>query len=214
MLTKLEDINNLKDIAVGTQNGAYAFKKLEDITTLVEQGLIEYNATVKNEAGEVVCRVTETGDALFLELTTPKVTPESFFAAGPVASAPLPATAVEGDESPAKKARAYVEKANITIDQGVPLIPISRSTSRSSKYNFEGMQIGESFFLEQPKDAPAIQRAVGSAVSAANKRVLGKKFVQRQTPSDPVTGLAGVRVYCLSPETITERAVPQKVVAE
>lgn len=61
----------------------------------------------------------------------------------------------------------------IEVDSNIP-IPARRR--RPSKYPFEKMDLGDSFFIESTEDRPNPERALGSVVHAANKRYGEMKF--------------------------------------
>lgn len=108
---------------------------------LQDAGFVEINLDIKNDKGEVACRATDAGIA-------------------EVGAAPAPIT--ESVSAPSN--------SDFKIDAGIPVpAPVGRGRS-GSKYPFDALKIGQSFFVPDTAEQPDAAASLASTVSGATQR--------------------------------------------
>lgn len=157
---------------------------------LQAEGLVEINLGIKNEAGEVACRATEKGIAKANEV---------------------------GTVEPANdKAEAPKVETTFKIEAGVPVPPPVGRGRSGSKYPFDLLEVGQSFFVPDTAEQPDAAATLASTVSGATqryatdhptetkvvkgktvpKKIYSRKFCLRKVDAatDP-SGMSGARVW-------------------
>lgn len=116
---------------------------------LQAEGLIEINLGIKNDAGEIACRATEAGIVQVSE------------------------TVVLGTRENGTAVMAKVETVAapaFKIEVGVPIpAPVGRGRS-GSKYPFDVLEVGQSFFVPDSAEHPDASASLASTVSGATQR--------------------------------------------
>lgn len=107
---------------------------------LVEQGLVEINPTITNEAGEVATRATQKGIESMNTNT----------------NAPTPGAAAV--------------KSAFKLDDAIELPTIKRGGRGGNVYPFDEMSKGQSFFVAATADKPDPAKSLASTVSSATAR--------------------------------------------
>lgn len=132
---------------------------------LAAEGLVEVNPTLTNENGEHACRATAAGIAK-----------------------------AQGNEADSGLVPASVEASapSFKIEIGVPIpAPVGRGRS-GSKYPFEALEVGQSFFVPDTAEQPDAAASLASTVSGATQRYA----VDHATETKTVKGkLVSKKVY-------------------
>lgn len=171
--------------AVSKAPAGFEYIKPKFYAKIVEQGLLEVNATMVDENGAHACRLTTKGQEYMISINGSTGTP-----------------ATTEKES---KMSFVIETAPI------PTIKRAGGAGRPSKYPFEQLEVGQMFFVPASEKQPDPAKSLGSVVTSANRRfatetgemktnrkgesvpklVYGRKFVVRPYTRDGVAG-AGV----------------------
>lgn len=158
-LTKAQ-LTLLTTINAAGGNGTYVAENSKPLAALLENKLVETNAAIKNDKGEIAVRMTADGILVITGDT-------------PVQKA-LDAETPEGT-------------TEILVVEGVP-IPASPRGRRagSSQYPFATMEVGQSFFIAATEDKPDPFKAHGSIVSRANRHYSHEHETERTPKGNPV----------------------------
>lgn len=114
------------------------------------KGWIEVNAALKNEKGDVACRATFAGAEAVEAMESAMENPVAVVLASPEVAPKV--------------------KSVFSIEAGIPVPPpIGRGRS-GSKYPFDELQIGESFFVADSSEHPDATASLASTVSGATQR--------------------------------------------
>lgn len=109
---------------------------------LVEQGLVEINPGITNEAGEIATRATQKGiESMNTNTNAPTATPG-----------------------------AAAVKSAFKLDDAVELPTIKRGGRGGNVYPFDEMAKGQSFFVAATADKPDPAKSLASTVSSATAR--------------------------------------------
>lgn len=127
---------------------------------LVDRGLIELNAGLKNDDGHMAARATAAG----VDLIAGNV-PEAKNEAAPTTQAnPVPTqVAAQVVEATAPATTSFA------IDDDVPMAAASRR-GRGALYPFDALEVGQSFHVPATAERPNPAKSLASTVSSANKR--------------------------------------------
>jgi hypothetical protein len=137
-------------VAASVAESGYVFKSAFDVAYLVENGLVEQNEGIVNEAGEFATRATEAGiAALNATVQTNTATAE---------------TKVE-EPKPERKVKMSFE-----IEKGIPVPKTTRGGARTSAYPFAELELNDSFFIAASEKHPEPEKSLASTVSGATKR--------------------------------------------
>lgn len=150
-LTKLqsEAVGMMPEIvAASIAESGYVFKSAFDVAYLIENGLVEQNEGIVNEAGEFATRATEAGIAA-LNAT--------------IQTAPAE-TKVE-EPKPERKVKMSFE-----IETGIEIPKTTRGGARTSTYPFDSLEVGQSFFIGASEKHPEPEKSLASTISGATKR--------------------------------------------
>lgn len=180
---------------------------------LLHTDAIEVNEGLRNSQNHVAVRATKAGMKLLAEMTQP-AQPETAarqpdFGEQLLKMPFAPATAQTYDmiardlAANAKMARAELGAAvaltpdGIAIETDVP-VPADTNSNRRSRYPFDTLQVGHSFFIANTKEVPNQRKRMASSVANGNKkyRDQGIRFVVRDGVH-PVLGV-GARVHRVS----------------
>lgn len=141
---KREALEALPRIVAATNEseGGYTFCTVEIVAYLEKNGLAEGNAEIKNEHGAIACRATQKG----IETVMTKET--------------------EGT------VEAVAAPAMIFEIETVPLPPAKRGGPGvgNTKYPFDKLEVGQSFFVPATADKPEPWKSLGSTVTSATAR--------------------------------------------
>lgn len=119
---------------------------------LVDRGLIELNASMKNDDGHMAARATAAGvDLIAGTVPEAKDEPAPTQVAAQGVAATAPAT------------------TSFAIDDDVPMAVLSRR-GRSTLYPFDALEVGQSFHVPATAERPNPAKSLASTVSSANKR--------------------------------------------
>jgi hypothetical protein len=159
-MTKLEQdaINRLPEIVAATVAGGYVFAEAFDMTYLLENELAECNDAIHNpvNAEEVATRATQKGI--------------EYVAANCVVTAncTIPTASAETKVEEPKPER----KSNMSFEIENVALPVSKrgGATRSSKYPFEILEVGQSFFVANTEKHPDMVKSMASAVTNAMKK--------------------------------------------
>lgn len=120
---------------------------------LQADGLVEINLGIKNEACEVACRATDAG----------------------IAKAQAEAGHIEMPKSVEAAASSF------KIEVGVPIpAPVGRGRS-GSKYPFDALEVGQSFFVPDTAEQPDAAASLASTVSGATQRYAADHATETKT---------------------------------
>lgn len=108
---------------------------------LVEQGLVEVNADMKNDAGDYAVRATEKGQSTVTNETQPQ----------------------------AAAATAAVT-SNFTLDSDIAMPTVKQRIVGGETYPFDKMEVGNSFFVPATAERPNPAKSMASTVSSATAR--------------------------------------------
>lgn len=163
--------------------------------------LVEVNDDYKDAAGNPAFRASEFGEQVWSQLGLGSVAEQ------PVTSEPTPLqpeptpipthtptpTQVPQPAAPPKQ-RHYAPIPQLQVQAGIP-VP-NRGQGRQSRYGFEHLQPGESFFIGIGDDGVHPSKRIPGAVGAANKRLAPMRFIYRSV-NEQVDGkiVPGVRVW-------------------
>lgn len=158
-------------VAASVAESGYVFKSAFDVAYLIENGLVEQNEGIVNEAGEFATRATEAGIAA-LNAT--------------VQTAPAE-TKVEEPKTERKVNMSF------KIEKGIPVPKTTRGSARTSAYPFDSMEVGDSFFIAASEKHPEPEKSLASTISGATKRYdvadLDENGVQKtKSTRNPKTG--------------------------
>lgn len=144
---------------VYVKNGATA-------AALVAAGLVELNPQM-TEGDKIAARATDKGVDTY----------QNGDSVEPVNNPAEPATN-EGT----KTVTAF------TIETGVPVPTIKRAGAATSFYPFDGLEVGQSFFVPATEDMPNPGKSLASTVSSASKRYADETGVRTITRKSRKTG--------------------------
>lgn len=159
---------------------------------LLHTDAIEVNEGLRNSQNHVAVRATKAGAKLLAEMLPP-AQPEQ---PNPFAQPFSNATAELKINPPIMPALPVTSKG-IAIETDVPL-PANIDSASRSRYPFDSLQVGHSFFLANTPEVPSQRKRMASTVANANKkyREAGIRFVVRDG-IHPALG-AGARVHRVS----------------
>lgn len=167
--------------------------------------LIEAHPTLRDTEGRGAYRATALGASIAAAGTLYDVAPGPASAPAPVASAApawgdMPAVATPAPAAPiavpaAPKAPRVPSVIAVTIDDGIPIPPISRGGRGRPGYGFEGMNVGQSFFIPQTDENKNPAKRIASTVSSANERLEPKKFAVRRVDETALGRGIGARIW-------------------
>lgn len=178
---------------------------------LLHTDAIEVNEGLRNSQNHVAVRATKAGMKLLAEMSQPKQ-PET---AQPFAQ-PFDTPAVMAQDPGARalatqgvtitrpdmaklvmSAPVALTPDGIAIETDVPP-PVDINSNRRSRYPFDSLQVGHSFFIANTQEVPNQRKRLASSVANANKKYREQdiKFVVRDGVH-PALG-AGARVHRVS----------------
>lgn len=162
---KVEQIT-LADLVAATETAqGFMWCVPGSFAELVAQGFAEANpdeADVNSETGEIQVAATAEGVVQFNQTQT-KQEP------APDATPPEPVVTPV-----AKPKAAKMEKIDFVIEDDVAMPDSKRGGRSGTKYPFEKLEkVGQSFVIPATDERPNPVKALGSTVSAANKRAAG-----------------------------------------
>lgn len=185
----------LAEIVAAGANGIYTSPEVH--TPLVEQGLVEINPAMVNEAGEIATRATQAG---IESLDSGAIVVDN-------------ATS-EANSETAETGKTEKVKTMFRIEDNVPVPAISGRGRGGNVYPFEVLAVGQSFFVANSESKPNAAKSLASTVSSATARyavpaedgstktnkkgetvpvmVETRKFVVRSVEED---GVKGARVW-------------------
>lgn len=164
--------------------------------------LVEINDGYKDAAGNSAFRASELGERVWSQLGLGS-TAEQPPAEAPLQTEPAPPSAptplqtepapLQTEPAPQQK-RIHTPIPSLRVQADVP-IP-ARGQGRQSKYGFEHLKPGESFFLGIGEDGVHPSKRIPGAVTVANKRLAPMKFIYRSV-NEQVDGtiVPGVRIW-------------------
>jgi hypothetical protein len=83
---------------------------------------------------------------------------------------------------------------SVKLEAGIPIPEVRRGGGPKTKYPFETMEVGQSFFLANPDGATAA-KTYASTVASANKRLTPKFFVIRSVDETAAGNGKGARIW-------------------
>lgn len=152
-----------------TPPAAFGFLSEKDADALLAggSGLVELNKGLRDAAGNVAVHATTAGVA-----------------------------AAQAIDAASKTPKAEAPKVEFAIETGIPLPAIKRGNAGATKYPFDKMATGDSFFVAATETVPNPAKSLASTVNSANKRykdaVPKRKFAIRQ---DKKGDVAGARIW-------------------
>lgn len=142
------DNTKLRAIVEATVAGGFVYCNADEVAAMVAAELVETNATMTDEAGNIATRATPKGIETMNQTATE---------AAPVAAA--------ATEAP-KASRLAIE-----IDDYVPATRNKRGGGKGGElYPFEALEVGKSFHVANTSDKPDVAKALASTVSSATAR--------------------------------------------
>ena len=166
----------------------YQFAAAADVKQLVDEGLAIQNPEIKNDAGALATRLTPQGEA---------AAKENGYTGAPAGNAPA-----GGNDQP----------SFVIADVPRPKVARVGGEAGTSKYPFDRLNPGQSFFIPAPPDMKSPSKSFGSMVSGFNKRYSEasnfRRFTVRSMNGDAydpdgskgLKGKKGVGVFRLSAE--------------
>lgn len=189
----------LAEIVAAGANGIYTSPEVH--TPLVEQGLVEINPAMVNEAGEIATRATQKGI-------------ESLDSGAIVVDNATSEANSEANSAIAETGKTEKVKTMFQIENNIPVPTISGRGRGGNVYPFEQLEVGQSFFVPNSESKPNAAKSLASTVSSATARyavpaedgstktnkkgetvpvmVETRKFVVRSVEED---GVKGARVW-------------------
>lgn len=132
---------------------------------LVDRGLIELNAGLKNDDGHMAVRATAAGvDLIAGNVPEAKDEPDAVQAAPTTQANPVPTQVAAQNVAATAPATT-----SFAIDDDVPMAVLSRR-GRSTLYPFDALEVGQSFHVPATAERPNPAKSLASTVSSANKR--------------------------------------------
>lgn len=129
-------------IVKATQAGSFVYTSSEAHSKALEDGLVEVNPSMANDAGEFATRATQKGiDSMSQNENT--------------------GTAAKASAAP---------KSQFTIEDNVPLAPVVGRGRGGESYPFGQLEVGQSFFVPATDEKPNPAKSLASTVSSATKR--------------------------------------------
>lgn len=179
-----------------------------DALEMLHPDAIQVNKQLTNEFGHMAVRATAAGEKLLAEMLQPASQPETVqspFAGAAFAAQADPTWlqraaehhAIQADIVAGQPKSAVGAVSGIAIETDVPL-PANIDTASRSRYPFDSLQIGHSFFIANTPEVPSQRKRLASTVANANKkyREAGIRFVVRDGIHASLG--AGARVHRVS----------------
>lgn len=166
--------NTLAKVVEATQAGGFVHLKPGAAKPLETAGYIVGNPNLKDADGNVAYKATQTG----VDQVSPAPQTTAPMTAPTPAPAPAPTAFANGEAESNKGKPLQVSE----IKTGFVLPPIRRGRSAgASRYKFDEMEVGASFFVPADDDRPNPAKSLAGTVTSANKRFAddGKEFVVR-----------------------------------
>lgn len=140
-------LTKLGNIVAATQNPdtGYVHMSEKSVKVLLDAGMVECNTEMTDAQGNPAVRATPEG------IETMNTTPDNA----------------------ASEATAAAPQTEFVIED-VPLPNITRGGTSASKYPFDTLEIGQSFFVPATEDMPNPGKSLASTVSSASKRYATK----------------------------------------
>lgn len=135
----------INEIVAAGANGLYTSPEVH--SSLVEEGLVEINPSMTNEAGEIATRATQKG---IDSVNTPKTETGT----------------AEASATPSAPAAA----SSFVIEDDVPMPAVSGRGRGGNTYPFEQLEAGQSFFVPNTEAKPNAAKSLASTVSSATSR--------------------------------------------
>ena len=155
---------DLAAIIAATNSGTFVYTSAEAHASALDDGLVEVNPTMTNEAGELATRATAKG----------------------IESMNAPQTST----TPATPAAT---KPSFAIEDGVPLSAVEGRGRGGETYPFDLLQVNQSFFVPNTAEKPNVAKSLASTVSSATRRyaeeIEGQTRVDRKGKTVPALKL-------------------------
>ena len=142
---------DLAAIVAAGASGIYTSPEVH--APLVEQGLVEINPAMTNEAGEIATRATQKG---IESLDTGNGNSEN--------------ANTEATSETAVTGKTEKVKTMFQIEDNVPVPAISGRGRGGETYPFEQLAVGQSFFVANSESKPNAAKSLASTVSSATAR--------------------------------------------
>lgn len=134
---------DLSAVIAATNAGSFVYTSREAHASALEDGLVEVNESMTNEAGELATRATTKGiESMNAAQNTQQAAPASTPAAKP----------------------------SFQIEDGIALAPVTGRGRGGETYPFDLLQVGQSFFVPNSDDKPNVAKSLASTVSSATRR--------------------------------------------
>jgi hypothetical protein len=173
MATKLEILEGIQNDRQG-----FAYFKPKDYKKLLSDGLIEVNEVMVTELGEHACRLTEKGIEYMKSIN-----------------------GTSGTSAATAKEKAMTQSFAI-LDVPIPTTRRKGGAGRPSKYPFDGLEVGKSFFVPCSVDQPDPAKSLGSVVTSANRRYATETSeTKTNRKGEQVPKLAYTRRFVVRPYT-------------
>lgn len=132
----------IKEIAEATLDSTRGFIYLPESVygQLEQEGLVEVNHNMKDEAGNPAVRATDKGQSTVT------------------------------NETQTQAAAAPVAKSNFALEDGVAIPTVKRASIGGETYPFDKMEVGQSFFIAATDERPNPAKSMASTVSSATAR--------------------------------------------
>lgn len=173
-------VDLLKQIVAATVGGGFMYTKGDDNAEMLAVGMVEINAALTNDAGEVATRATAEGVAYVEAL--PKDENSGDAAANDNANSGAVVTnnqsETEGNSNtmntatnlPAATLAAVAIASAFAIDNDIPPPSGAKRRVGGEKYPFDQLQPGQSFFVAATEENPNPAKSLASTVSSATAR--------------------------------------------
>lgn len=178
-MTKLSkgQADKLANIVAATNTDAgMCYMTEKNVQVLVAAGLVECNIamTSPDDAKKVAVRATLTGMAY-----------DSVERPHPEGTEPMDTPASQFKHGP--------------IEKGVPIPSIARKSRHAATYDFDSLEVGDSFFIKATEDMPNPGKSLASTVSSASKRYAienGTRTINRRNKESGEIRQVEVPSYC------------------
>lgn len=77
---------------------------------------------------------------------------------------------IDSMNAPQNESAAPARKSAFTIDDGIPLAPVTGRGRGGETYPFEKLAVGQSFFVPNTAEKPNVAKSLASTVSSATRR--------------------------------------------
>lgn len=173
MVSKLEVLE-----AIQKSPNGFEYFKPKEYSKMVEQGILEANLAMEDERGAHACRLTPAGIEYMNTIN-----------------------GTTGASATTAKEKVMSQSFAI-LDVPIPTTKRKGGAGRPSKYPFDGLEVGKSFFVPCSVDQPDPAKSLGSVVTSANRRYATETAeTKKNRKGEDVPKLAYTRRFVVRPYT-------------